>query len=79
MPCVSGVLARALHIHLDMETTFKVIESATGCHLRDATPEEIELYHQGEKAACGGAVRISATESVYEYTGPGVWHGGAGF
>jgi hypothetical protein len=61
---------------------FKVIDSTSGVHLRDATEAEIELFWDRQKSphcirgklVFAHAVRISDTESVDHYAGPGRTH-----
>lgn len=51
----------------------------TGRHLREATLEERSAYDAQEtKAPFDRPVRVGEV-LVDTYTGPGLWHGGAGF
>ena len=70
-----------------MNATLMVIDSSSGCHLRTANAAEVESFWAGQTNPRYTShdftwvhpVRISATEAVVDYYGPGTWYGGAGF
>jgi hypothetical protein len=63
------------------------IDPRTGCHLREATPEEIAAWeNQPVRPVSHPAFRFTFHKAIKvgdvlvdRDTGPGAWHGGAGF
>lgn len=66
--------------------TYVAIDPATGAHLRNATDAEIAAYlaqrqtrpASRQQACFDRPVRVGDV-TIYLYTGPGIWFGGAGF
>ncbi|RTL30570.1 MAG: hypothetical protein EKK55_01830 [Rhodocyclaceae bacterium] len=60
--------------------TMMAVDPRTGAHLRVATPAEVAawLAQPARHPAFRDTVRVGDV-LVYEYTGPGIWFGGAGF
>ena len=72
-----------------MTTQFKAYSLIDGCQLRDATQAEVDAYaaanklraerHPVRRATCFNERVTVGNVAIDTYTGPGIWHGGAGF
>jgi hypothetical protein len=65
----------------EIKSLFVAVDPHTGCHLREATAEEIAAYYVENRVALRAFYKSVRVNSVLvdEYAGPGAWFGGAGF